>query len=173
MFTRGIQFLNGKFSHIVILPAPMHVDQQISIIPVARRKMVFSSETTMAQEAINTRIRAHGRNYSQMEEKLERYCTAVNLRPTAPVFREIAEFLISQDQRQGLDRHAKRNKQALICWFCEHCTELLVSDDLFSRFYRAIVSANTAARPRLPSIDALLTEANCFHVCDFPLRVCE
>jgi hypothetical protein len=71
--------------------------------------------------------------YHEMTKALDLIITAAHQKGTRDVLQGMAERLIQERRIRPLDRLARRKKQALVCWFCENCPDLLVNPQAHAR----------------------------------------
>jgi hypothetical protein len=71
------------------------------------------------------RRRANGDLFDRMSEKLKEWAANRGSQFTRAFLFELAGEMIADRNKPALDRLARRKKGPLICWFCEHCSELL------------------------------------------------
>jgi hypothetical protein len=90
----------------------------VTVIHRSSKSRELSAQTVRDENKNRKRREQVGSRYDQMKIILEK-C----VKPKAILERlvPIAEHLINENFAQGkLDRIARRRKEALICWFCEH-----------------------------------------------------
>jgi hypothetical protein len=90
----------------------------VRLPPLSKRGITQQAE--LDTQRINARRRRVGLEYQQVEGMLESMAAAQQKRMTRDWLFELANCVIEQYGKNGLDRLAKRNKVALISWFCEN-----------------------------------------------------
>jgi hypothetical protein len=130
---------------------------QRELVLIGPKKTDLAPKTINDQKAINDRMRECSVTYPAMQRALDQAFSQNQINPTASELRQFADFLVEKEGRSKLDRLARRNKQATICWFCEQCPELLVTNSLFIRYAATLTRT---PKPPLPSIQSVLSRVD-------------
>jgi hypothetical protein len=105
---------------------------QITVIPRKPRRHAPIRATELETMAVMDRVRRVQPHYHRMETALGIIASSVHLPATCSTLLKLACSLIQERRLPGLDRLARRQRSGLICWFCEHCLDLMVNPHLFT-----------------------------------------
>jgi hypothetical protein len=109
----GMRKLFGQFTILIMF--------QMTIIPRTSPVTVLSAQGAKEQRALAARIAKLGPIYNDMHDYLESVAACSHKRFTRKFLHDLALDIIRVMELPGIDRLASRKKDAMICWYCEHC----------------------------------------------------
>jgi hypothetical protein len=87
-------------------------------------KADLTLETLQENEQLSERRRALADQFGEMHRSLELLANRQGAKATRKWLGDMAKRLVREKNKQEVDRQAKRRRNALICWFAEHCPEI-------------------------------------------------
>jgi hypothetical protein len=100
---------------------------ELIVIPLASRGSPLGLATQREAAAVHDRMMRVGPRYHEMVRALEVITKMLQLKTTRAPLEDFANSLIKERGLPPLDRLARRKKQALICWFCENCPDVMLN----------------------------------------------
>jgi hypothetical protein len=137
---------------------------EITVIPRNPRRHPPIRATELETIAVMNRLKRVQPAFHRMETALEMITASAHLPATCGALMELAQSLIRDRGLPALDRLARRQRTGLICWFCEHCPDIMVNPQLFI-WVPSSQRREAADRQREPATPAPLAEPK-----DEPIR---